>query len=298
MMSYRMTLEQLRIFVAVAERLHMTRAAEALGVTQSAASAAVAALEARYDVRLFDRVGRGLVLSQAGQVFLPEASAVLNRAGAAEQALQDLTGLKRGAITLAASQTVASYWLPQRMARFAAAYPGVTLTLTVANTAQVAQAIIEGSAELGFVEGEVDAPVLARKVVAGDRIELYAAPFHPLAAGPVTVEDLKAAVWVMREPGSGTRAALERALTGLGVEPRAIHTAMALPSNEAVLAAVADGGLVAAVSELAAQPLVAAGRLARLPLDLVARDFLLLTHRERRPSAAGAAFVGRLSDGR
>jgi DNA-binding transcriptional LysR family regulator len=289
-----MTLEQLRIFVAVAERLHMTRAAQALGITQSAASAAVAALEARYDVRLFDRVGRGLTLSEAGREFLPEARAVLNRSAAAEQALQDLTGLKRGAIRLAASQTVASYWLAPRMARFAAAYPGVALTLIVANTAQVAQAVVDGAADLGVVEGEVHAPVLARKVVAADRIELYAAPSHPLVGGPVTIEDLVATTWVMREPGSGTRAALERALTAMGVDPSTLRVAMALPSNEAVLAAVADGGLIAAVSELAAEPLMAAGGLARLPVDLIARDFVLLTHEERRPSAAAKAFIAGL----
>ena len=79
-----MTLEQLRIFIAVAERQHMTRAAEALHLTQSAASAGVAALEARYGARLFDRVGRGLVLSEAGRVFLPEAKAVLAAAASSE----------------------------------------------------------------------------------------------------------------------------------------------------------------------------------------------------------------------
>ena len=88
-----MTLEQLRIFVAVAERQHMTRAAQALNITQSAASAAIAALEARHDARLFDRVGRGLTLSEAGRAFLPEARAVLARAADAERLLDDLAGL-------------------------------------------------------------------------------------------------------------------------------------------------------------------------------------------------------------
>ena len=79
-----MTLEQLRIFVGVAEREHMTRAAEALGVTQSAASAAIATLEARHDVPLFNRVGRGIELTEAGRMFLDEARAVLGRAATAE----------------------------------------------------------------------------------------------------------------------------------------------------------------------------------------------------------------------
>src|SRR5262245_50298323 len=129
----------------------MTRAAEALGLTQSAVSAAVAALEARYGVKLFDRVGRGLALTEAGRVFLPEATAVLLRARAAEQALVDLMGLRRGTLSIAASQTISSYWLPALAAAFTAAHPGVALSLRAGNTAEVARWVADGVAELGFV---------------------------------------------------------------------------------------------------------------------------------------------------
>ena len=84
-----MTLEQLRVFVAVAERLHVTKAARALNLAQSAASHAIAALEARYDTKLFNRVGRRIELTEAGQVFLIEARAVLARAEAAQLALSE-----------------------------------------------------------------------------------------------------------------------------------------------------------------------------------------------------------------
>ena len=104
-----MTLEQLRIFVTVAETLNMTRAAEALHLAQPSVSAAVAALESRHGLRLFDRVGRGLELSAAGRTFLPEARAVLAAAQDAARALDDLAGLRRGTLALAASQTVATY---------------------------------------------------------------------------------------------------------------------------------------------------------------------------------------------
>jgi DNA-binding transcriptional LysR family regulator len=114
-----MTLEQLRIFIAVAEKQHVTRAAAELNLTQSATSAAIAALEARYGIKLFDRVGRGIVLTQTGRDFLNEAREVVARAEAAAQVLDDLAGLKRGSLTVAASQTVANYcqtvanyWLP------------------------------------------------------------------------------------------------------------------------------------------------------------------------------------------
>ena len=146
-----MTLEQLRIFVAVAEREHVTRAAEALNLTQSAVSAAVTALEARHGVALFDRVGRGVVLNPAGAVFLEEARAVLARAALAESALADLSGLAHGRLSIHASQTIASYWLPSRLAAFHAAHPGIDLAIAIGNTAQVARAVAEGETELGLV---------------------------------------------------------------------------------------------------------------------------------------------------
>src|SRR5215472_1081449 len=98
-----MTLEQLRIFVAVAERQHITRAAEVLNLTQSAVSAAIAALEGRHDTKLFNRVGRGIELTETGKVFLTEAKAVLSRVQTAELALAELSGLKRGTLSVQAS---------------------------------------------------------------------------------------------------------------------------------------------------------------------------------------------------
>src|SRR5258705_12352006 len=102
-----MTLEQLRIFIAVAEKQHVTQAASQLNLTQSATSAAIAALETRYAIKLFDRVGRGIVLTQTGRDFLNEAHAVVARAKGAAQGLKELGCLKRGSFKLAASPTFA-----------------------------------------------------------------------------------------------------------------------------------------------------------------------------------------------
>ena len=289
-----MTLDQLRIFVAVAERLHVSRAAAALNISQSAASAAVAALESRHGVRLFDRVGRGVALSAAGRLFLAEARAVLARAEAASRALDDLAGLRRGLLVLAASQTVGNYWLPARLARFADRFPAVALRLSVSNTTHVASAVAEGAADLGFIEGEIDNPRLTRLSLATDRIALFAAPDHPLAGAALGPSALAGLRWALREPGSGTRSEFDQAIGRLGVDRTSIRPVLELPSNEAVLAAAESGHLVAAVSELAAQPFVAAGRLVRLPLDLGERDFALIAHAERAPSHAAQAFIAAL----
>ena len=287
-----MTLEQLRIFVAVAERGHMTRAAEALHLSQSAVSSAIAALEARHAARLFDRVGRGLELSAAGRAFLPEAKAVLARAAAAERVLQDLAGLARGSVAVHASQTIASYWLPARLVRFKAAYPKIEVRLSVGNTAQVARAVHDGSAELGFVEGPVDDPLIALTRVGGDRLVVVSGAAHPWADLPaLDAARLAEARWILREPGSGTRSELEEALRRLGVDPFALDVGLELPSNEAVAAAVAADGGLSALSELAAGPGLATGRLRRLPVELPERPFHALVHRERTGGPAVKALL-------
>ncbi|RTL46587.1 MAG: LysR family transcriptional regulator [Burkholderiales bacterium] len=289
-----MTLEQLRVFVTVAETLNMRRAGELLHLTQPAVSAAVAALEERHDARLFDRVGRGLALSEAGRTFLPEARAVLARVADAGRVLQDLAGLLRGELRLAASQTVATYWLPSRMARFVEAHPGIDISLVAGNSARAIAAVLTGEADLGFVEGDVKEKLLHSQRVGGDQLGLYAAPCHPLAGRRVRYKHLRDAVWVLREAGSGTRNHLQAGLAGLGVQLAEINAKLVLPSNGAVLEAVAVGGLVAAVSDLAAESRVAAGRLVRLDCEMPKRNFWLVQHRERRPSRAVAAFMAAL----
>ena len=287
-----MTLEQLRIFIAVAEREHVTAAARELNLTQSAVSNAIAALEARHDVRLFDRVGRGVMLNEIGRSFLLEARAVVARAQAAENALADMSALRRGRLSIFASQTIASYWLPERLVTFHAKHPGVELDVSVGNTREAVQAVLEGSAELGFVEGEVEESALAERVVGLDRLVVLAPPGHAWASKRrLRPQDLTSTLWVLREPGSGTRSSLEAALMAAGVNPASLSIAMTLPSNEAVLAAAAAGAGVTALSESVASAAIASGRLTPAPFALEQRRFRLVRHRERYRSRAGDAFI-------
>jgi DNA-binding transcriptional LysR family regulator len=289
----RMTLEQLRIFVAVAERQHVTRAAEALNLTQSAVSSAVTALETRHGVTLFDRVGRNIVLNQAGETFLVEARAVLARAAAAEAALGDLAGLVRGRLSIQASQTIASYWLPARLAAFHRAYPGIALDVAIGNTAQVARAVAEGAAELGLVEGETEDPLLSRTVIGHDAMVLVVGRDHPWAkAPPPPPLPFAATPWVLREPGSGTRSTFEAVLlAGAGLTVGDLDVAMTLPGNEAVRGAVEAGAGATVISRGAVTARLASGALVEIPCDLPERPFHLLRHKQRYRSRVGDAFV-------
>ncbi|MCI0752840.1 LysR family transcriptional regulator [Teichococcus vastitatis] len=287
-----MTLEQLRIFLAVAEREHVTRAASVLHLTQSAVSAAIRALEERHGITLFHRVGRRIELTEDGRVFRTEAAAVLARAEAAELVLSELGGALRGTLRIQASQTVASYWLPPLLVRFRAACPGVSVEVGAGNTTSVAQAVLSGVAELGLVEGEVCEPALSQVFLARDQLVVVVGPHHPWAGtGLIPACRLPESPWIMREPGSGTRAAFEALLRDWGLPAGALNVALELPSNEAVLAAVeADGGATV-VSERAAGPHLAAGLLVRAEVELPPRSFKALRHRERYASQASRALL-------
>lgn len=290
-----MTLEQLRIFVAVAEREHVTRASEALHLTQSAVSAAIAALEAQSRVQLFDRVGRRIELTGAGRIFLNEARGVLARAASAEQALADLSGLKRGHLTLAASQTIANYWLPQRLVAFRDAYPDLRISLEAGNTLAVAKAVHDGIAELGFVEGRIDDPALELEEVDRDAFLIVVAAGHPWARKrAISTHMLRAGKWVLREAGSGTRSEFEAAMHEAGIAAGELNIALELPSNEAVRAAVEAGYGASALSEHVAAPALRSGTLIRLRFALPERRFHAIWHRQRYRSKAAEAFLAAL----
>jgi DNA-binding transcriptional LysR family regulator len=287
-----MTLEQLRIFIAVAEREHVTQAAKALNLTQSATSAAVAALETRYATKLFDRVGRRIILTQAGKLFLVEAKSVVARAEAAEKVLADLAGLERGSLTIGASQTAGNYWLPAIVHAYKSRFPGIAVSLQIGNTETVSTDVGAGVADLGFIEGEIDDPTLSVTPVADDEMVLVVAPSHPLAKRPLRpVSQITQASWVVREVGSGTRAVLESAVSKLGIDMRDLDIALELPSNEAVRGAVEAGSGITIISKLVVAASLKAKTLVALDVQLPKRCFFALRHKERYFTRAEREFL-------
>ncbi len=286
-----MTLEQLRVFVAVAERQHVTQAARALNLAQSAASSAIAALESQHDTKLFNRVGRRIELTEAGHVFLAEARAVLARAEAAELALSEFGNLKRGTLSVQASQTIAGYWLPRHLVAFRRAHPQIQIRLGIGNTAQVAAAVENGMAELGFVEGAAESEHFASTPVARDQLVVVVGPEHPWGGRRLARRDLMRGEWILREPGSGTRSAFENALSRLGLAPDTLRIQLELPSNEAVRAAVEAGLGATATSASVAAPSIEAGLLRLVDFPLPEREFHVLRHRERYRSRAAQALL-------
>jgi DNA-binding transcriptional LysR family regulator len=290
-----MTLEQLRIFALVAERGHMTHAADLLGISQSGASAAIKALESQHGVTLFHRVGRRIELSETGRRFLPEAKAVLGRAEAARMILRNIAETVGGNLTIAASQTIASYWLPQRLAAFHERHPAVRLDLTVGNTRRVEAAVLEGAAEIGLVEGRTRSDLLKRRRVDIDRLLFVTGRDMPpppeIRPG---VPDIARIRWIVRERGSGTREALEDLAMRQGVPFEDVPIFLVLPNNEAVRRAVEAGAGATIISEHVVARGIADGLLRHVPLDIPPRDFALIVHGARQPGAAQQALIRHL----
>jgi DNA-binding transcriptional LysR family regulator len=291
-----MTLDQLRIFIEVAERGHVTRAAEALGMSQSAASTAIATLEANHQIMLFDRVGRGIQLTEAGRIFLREARAVLDRASMARSVLQDLAGYPAGPVDIAASQTIATYWLPRRLAAFHAANPRVRLNVVIRNTHEVETAVVEGEVNVGLVEGPTQHPALIRKQIDHDQMVLVVASDQPpLPVNALGRLDLRSITWVIREVGSGTRRGLEDLAIREGLLLDDLNIFLVLPSNEAVREAIEAGAGATIVSRHVVASAIAAGRLTEIPIELPRREYALVRHRERHATLAQETLVAHLT---
>jgi DNA-binding transcriptional LysR family regulator len=224
------------------------------------------------------------------------ARAILALVRVAETTLADLSHVRRGTLTVFASQTIASYWLPRHLVAFHTRYPQIDLRLEVGNTAQCVRAVTMGSADLGFVEGGIDEPRLQADLIAKDRLVAVVGCDHPwFSVTPDLPQALFQTEWALREPGSGTRSSFEDGLRSLGVAPEGLRVAMELPSNEAICTAVETSKLATVVSQSVADAGIRVGRLKVLPLDLPSRDFRIIRHKERHQSRAGKAFVDLLA---
>lgn len=282
--------EQLRVFVAVAERGHMTKAADGLGMSQSAASAAIKSLEERYGVQLFNRVGRRIELSQVGLRFLPEAKAVLDRVTAARLALESAARTIAGSVSIAASQTIASYWLPKRLATFHEVHPSVRLDVSMGNTRQVEASVLDGAADIGLVEGRTHSDLLRRTRVATDGLVLVT------GATPPPRTDIWLQRWIVRERGSGTREAAEDFLARDGRTLEDLRLFLVLPSNEAIRQAVEAGAGVTIISRRVVDDAIARRSVSVMGVDLPDREFVLITHRDRTPTLAQSALKDHLME--
>ena len=292
-----LNLHLLRLFAAVAEHGSFSRAADALHISQPAISRGVREFEAQTGARLLDRQPRGVVPTEAGRALLRHAKTLFTAERAAEEDLAAWRGLERGTLTVGASTTVATWYLPSLLAAFHAAHPAITLALRTANTASVAAMLLARELDVALVEGPVDQSGLVVQAWRQDPMVMVASASQPLAAlsRPLVAGDLAGVTMVVREPGSGTRDVALAAMEAAWITPRAVLEA---GSTEMIRQMVMAGLGVAIVPEAAVHDQIAAGRLVALRMAglSASRTLSRLSLPDRQPSAAAAAFQ-RLLDG-
>lgn len=294
-------LRSLALLVALDEQPSISRAAAAVGLGQPAATARLRALERRVGVPLVERGARGSRLTPAGALAASWARELLDRAEELTAGLASLRADRAARLRVAASLTVAEHLLPRWLATFAGRHPATVVTLEAMNSAHVERAVLDGAADLGFVEGPAVGPGLAARDVAHDRLLVVVAPGHPWARRrtPPDAAELAATRFVQREPSSGTRTSFEAALAAAGA-PEPAPPVLELSTTSAVRSAAAAGAGPAALSELTVTDDLAAGRLVAVPVRLDLTRTLRAVHRNaQRPSPPAAELLAiALSRGR
>jgi DNA-binding transcriptional LysR family regulator len=287
------TLRQLQIFRAIALSGSTTAAAQSVPLSQSAASAALNELERLLNARLFDRVGKRLLLNDRGRALLPTALAVLDGARNLEAAFNtDHDSVID--LHLFASTTVGNYILPRLLARFRERVPAAQLQLQIGNTRDVVTAVRDFDADLGLIEGPCHASDIVVLPWLEDELVIVASPTHPLAKaakrGKLTAKQLSRSCWLLREPGSGTREAVEQALLPHLVD---LQSTMTLGSSESIKNAVAEGLGVSCLSRYVVQDLADADRLSVLATRLprLTRQLTIVHHRRKLLSESLRGFI-------
>ena len=280
----RYSLRQLEVFLATARHENVTRAAAALAMSQSAASGALKELEGQFNVQLFDRVGKRLQLSELGHQLRPQAQSLLDQAREFEQALAGDNIL--GRLEIGATLTIGNYLAVNMIADFRQRNPQADIALQIANTEVIAERVAGFELDMGLVEGEYHHPDLEILHWRRDELVVFAAPDHPLATSrKVSDRQLIELPWIVRERGSGTRQAFDRAMHGIVTD---LHIAMELQQPKAIKRAVEAGLGVGCLSRISVQEAFERGSL--VPLPVSGRDFhrewFIITHRHKYRSAA------------
>lgn len=286
----RMTLRQLAVFVAVAQEGTVTKASDAVRLTQSAASMALADLEDGLGAPLFDRLGKRLQLNDLGRFLLPQALEILGRCESFEQAAKG--ELQSIDLRLGATLTISDYLMPDLMADFLQCHPQAHLQLQVGNTRQMIEAVNQFQLDLALIEGSCHLPQLQCIHWRDDELAVCCSPLHPLAQlnRSLTAADFNAVEWILREEGSGTREVFDNII--LQDLPDA-NIRLTLGHNEAILKIVANGLGMSCVSRLAIEPLQEKGQLVILdtPFWQLTRPLYMLVHRQKYQGPGLKAFL-------
>lgn len=285
----------LETFCRVAELRSFSRAAEDLYLSQPTISGHILSLEESFSLRLFDRRGREAHLTRAGEVFFQYASKILAIRKDLLNALSEFSQGIRGELLLGASTIPGEYLLPQWMGDFNKEHPRFNLSLKIADTQKIVQEVLEGNVEFGVIGAKVNHPLLHYEKVEEDEIIVVGPSDHSDALKKEgDLEKLAREPWIIREEGSGTQMAVEKALRKIGRSLREFNARVELGSTSSVKEGVKAKLGLAFLSKKAVQEELNQRVFSRIRvegMEPIVRQIYLVTHRKRTLSPIGMAFL-------
>jgi DNA-binding transcriptional LysR family regulator len=293
-----LTLHQLRTFRAVAEQLSFSAAALELSISQPSVSYQVKELEAVLGLSLLDRLGKRVRLTEAGQVLYEYARRTLALLDEAALAMEQLRGIERGTLRVGASNTVGIYVIPLALGAYKKRHPNLAVSLEIATPNALLDRVRQGAIDLAVLSPPVTDPELIAVPFMVDDLVLVVPAGHPLAGRRgLTLRDLADESFLMREPGSGTRLAVDAAARKAGVT---LQVGMELGSNGAIKHAVEAGLGLAVLSSHAIELERKGGGLVVVDVEglPIPRPWSIVHLRRRQIPAAVDQFIDLLRDGR
>ncbi len=277
------TFRQLEVFLAAAHFQNITKAANSLAMSQSAASSALKDIESQFDLPLFDRIGKRLQLNEQGRLIRPKAEQLLEQAKELERLMAQHK--EAGHLKVGATLTIGNYLAVATMAEMMQEQPDANVELSVANTSEIGQKVLNFEIDIGLIEGELQHQDLDLIPWRDDELVVFCSPDHPLADQlQISDRHLKDTEWILRESGSGTRQAFDRAMHGILPE---IQVKLELEHTEAIKRAVAAGLGVGCLSRVVLDDAFKRGSL--IPLPVPQRDFhrkfYFVLHKQKYRSA-------------
>ncbi len=288
-MMLHLTLRQLKVFEVAATELNFTLAAKQLFLSQPAVSMQIKQLEENIGLPLFEQMGKKIFLTEAGRELFHYSRNITQQLAEMEELFDEMKGPGQGKLTLSVVNT-ANYFTPQLLARFCQRYPGINVNLQVANRDAVLNQLADNCTDLAIMGQPPDSIDVSAESFLDNPLVVIAAPDHPLAAKKhIKFSRLATENFLSREPGSGTRGAMERIFAEHNIQP---HISMEMETNEAIKQAVQAGMGLGILSLHSIELELETSRLALLNVEHfpLLRQWFIVHRSNKRLSGAAVSF--------